>query len=876
MGRLRELIPRFSLRTLVIFILLVTSGMGLWRHWEPWAVVHRPEPRSFDEGPGFDEGLELAPDGQRALLKGIFGLGLWDVSRASLIKAYRAEHGEFSRDGSRFVLSSSRPSGQLWSLCDSRTGEVLAEGHGSFHYADQECFSPDSDRFVGVSTDHAVRAWDVESGRCVFSPTWSSDPSSVTFSSDGARLLVGGEDGSVSTWSAEDGRGVKAFMTGWSPVSSLASVQNDEKLITVAKGGFSVWPREQTGKPEPLVRVEMMSCDKGTVLPGGTMILIESGSIFDIYSIDTGKKGARLDGEFYPTVYDASETGAVVMRQYAGRALVQNRETGEALCELRTDMDIQDLEISADGSRVLAIDSDTCRAEIWDSSDLKELRSKPNWSDRYLNDPAIRRKHRLQGGSGTFVDGDISLDGRRAATCGTDGRLRVWSVESGQKLLEIAAHEAPIRSVRYLPGGDRIASRSEDGTVRIWDVADGRRVSELADDGWEVGDPVFSPDGRRAATINERSVVEVYDCAAGERLLSIKGHYGTVWDASFSRDGACIVTTGGDRTARVWSASTGECLATFSPPCDFIRFAKLSPDGEVCITANDGPYMTNTLSIWERSTGRLVAEGKLDDTGSFTPVFSPDSRLLVVPGDSMELHIWDAKEGELRRTVESDDSPWGVRFIEGGKRLLYGEAEGLRVIDAVSGELLWSVDDAHVPTSNWVSPCGRMIATTSPHLGDYNTGFHEIKIWDASTFEQVATLIGASPWTGDLGWSTDGARVACSAMNGTAWAWDSRRGRLAARLESGMEPYGAWSNGRPITVGAPSFSADGRMLAVGANGSVCVFRRRRPEWWWGVFYLWELWLTAAFAGLFVWSVARDRRALRERKAGVDPGGTCDG
>ncbi len=46
-----------------------------------------------------------------------------------------------------------------------------------------------------------------------------------------------------------------------------------------------------------------------------------------------------------------------------------------------------------------------------------------------------------------------------------------------------------------------------------------------------------------------------------------------------------------------------------------------------------------------------------------------------------------------------------------------------------------------------------------------------------------------------------------------------------------------------------------------------IYRRRRPEWWWGIFWLWEFWLTVAFAGLFVWSVVRDRRALRGKDHG---------
>jgi len=39
--RLRRIIPRFSLRTLVVFLLLVTSGVGLWWHWEPWYLERK-------------------------------------------------------------------------------------------------------------------------------------------------------------------------------------------------------------------------------------------------------------------------------------------------------------------------------------------------------------------------------------------------------------------------------------------------------------------------------------------------------------------------------------------------------------------------------------------------------------------------------------------------------------------------------------------------------------------------------------------------------------------------------------------------------------------------------------------------------------------
>ena len=31
--------PRFSLRSLLLIMLLIATGFGLWRRWEPWVLV---------------------------------------------------------------------------------------------------------------------------------------------------------------------------------------------------------------------------------------------------------------------------------------------------------------------------------------------------------------------------------------------------------------------------------------------------------------------------------------------------------------------------------------------------------------------------------------------------------------------------------------------------------------------------------------------------------------------------------------------------------------------------------------------------------------------------------------------------------------------
>jgi len=61
-------------------------------------------------------------------------------------------------------------------------------------------------------------------------------------------------------------------------------------------------------------------------------------------------------------------------------------------------------------------------------------------------------------------------------------------------------------------------------------------------------------------------------------------------------------------------------------------------------------------------------------------------------------------------------------------------------------------------------------------------------------------------------------------------------------------------------------SAAGDYAAIADFRDNTIWHRRRPEYWWGVAWLPEFWLTALFAGALGWSVWRDRK-MGARKAG---------
>ena len=57
------------------------------------------------------------------------------------------------------------------------------------------------------------------------------------------------------------------------------------------------------------------------------------------------------------------------------------------------------------------------------------------------------------------------------------------------------------------------------------------------------------------------------------------------------------------------------------------------------------------------------------------------------------------------------------------------------------------------------------------------------------------------------------------------------------------------------------YSPGGDVMICVSSQSMRVFHRRRPEWWWGVFYLKELWLAAVLTLALLWSVRRDWKGL---------------
>jgi autotransporter-associated beta strand protein len=418
----------------------------------------------------------------------------------------------FSPDGRRLASASGDRTVKVW---DAQTGQEQRTLIGHSAGVCDVCFSPDGRRLATASDDHTVKVWEAHTGQELLTLRGhAGGVQSVCFSPDGHRLASASYDGTVKVWDAQSNQEARTFQGHTARINVVCFSPDGRRLVAASQDGtVKVW-EAQTGQ-------ELGTLQRHT------------GAISCVCFSPDGRRLASASG-------DQSNPGK------AGAVKVWDAQTGQELLTLRGyKFGVQSVCFSPDGRRLATAGGwrDTT-VKVWDAQTGQEQLT-------------------LKGHTRPVTSVCFSPDGGRLASAGHywdgDGRVwkgeaKVWDAQTGQEILSLHGHTAPVTSVCFSPDGRRLASASHDSTVKVWDAQTGQEQLPLKGHTAPVTSVCFSPDGKRLATASQDETVRVWEAETGQETLTLKGHTRGVNSVCFSPDGHRLASASEDQTVKVWDA----------------------------------------------------------------------------------------------------------------------------------------------------------------------------------------------------------------------------------------------------------------------------------------------------------------------------------
>ncbi len=200
-----------------------------------------------------------------------------------------------------------------------------------------------------------------------------------------------------------------------------------------------------------------------------------------------------------------------------------------------------------------------------------------------------------------------------------------------------------------------------------------------------------------------------------------------------------------------------------------------SPDGKRIVSGS------NDVKVWDAGTRQEVLTIK----GGTSPVaFSGDGKCIVTSGVDNSLKVWDAATGQELRTLKGHPGKGQVACVA-------ISTDGKGIVSSGGGTATWVSMSAAV---NLKSLAG------GTHLAN-NT----LKVWDATTGQEVRTLKGHTDDVTCAAFSGDGSRIVSGSYDGAVKVWDANKGQGVVTLK-----------GHRKCIFSVRFSADGKRIVSGS------------------------------------------------------------
>lgn len=289
-------------------------------------------------------------------------------------------------------------------------------------------------------------------------------------------------------------------------------------------------------------------------------------------------------------------------------------------------------------------------------------------------------------------------DGRTVLAPTSDGPLRLFDLESGERIRTLAGHRSEVHHVAVLDGGRSIVTASKDGTARVWDLADGRARASFdtfAAGGWGM-ETTLHPDQDRLATFGSDAAARVWSIERGDTLYEIGPG---VTHVAWSPDGELLAASFVGGSVRLFDADTGRAVSEPMTHAGRVHHLAFDREGERIATGSVDEF----VRVWDVESGRLLEELELSGdffigVNVYLVVWTPAGDLVATTGSWPTVGCFDGETLEPRWMYElaggTPSTLHAVPNADGTRLYVSGMVtQHSRVLDASNGAVLEDLGD---------------------------------------------------------------------------------------------------------------------------------------------------------------------------------------
>ncbi|XP_071686755.1 autophagy-related protein 16 isoform X2 [Rutidosis leptorrhynchoides] len=240
---------------------------------------------------------------------------------------------------------------------------------------------------------------------------------------------------------------------------------------------------------------------------------------------------------------------------------------------------VLDLTITHDNKNVIAASSSN-NLYVWDAN-------------------SGRVRHTLTGHKDKVCAVDVSRSSsRHVVSSGYDRTIKVWDLNKGYCVNTII-FPSNCNALSFSPDGQTICSGHVDGHLRLWDMQSGKLLSEVAAHSLAVTSISLSRNGNSILTSGRDNLHNLFDTRTLEVLRTFRASENRVasnWSRScISADDNYVASGSVDGSVHVWSVSNGNIVSTLKEHASSVLCCSWSGLGKPLATTDKN----GVICIWK-------------------------------------------------------------------------------------------------------------------------------------------------------------------------------------------------------------------------------------------------------------------------------------